>query len=184
VAERPEPLGLGLWLIASSAGSTRSVMNACTASLTGRTEAGTSKLTVTAFPMTRIAFCLEIGSRAMAGPHDAPTAAELITAVREFLERDVIPAATGRVRFHGLVAANVLGMVERELELGDRHAAEHAGRLTELGFQSDAELAAALRDGTLDDRYVQVRAALLASVAAKLEVANPGYDGLTSTRVS
>lgn len=111
----------------------------------------------------------------MAGPHDAPTAVELIAAVREFLERDVIASASGRVRFHGLVAANVLGMVERELELGTRHAAEHAGRLAELGFTSDAELAAALRDGTLDDRYAQVRAALLAATAAKLEVANPSY---------
>jgi hypothetical protein len=111
----------------------------------------------------------------MPGPHDAPTATELIAAVREFLERDVIPAASGRVRFHGLVAANLLGMVERELDLGPRHAAEHAGRLAELGFASDAELAAALRDGILDDRYAQVRAALLASTAAKLEVADPTY---------
>jgi hypothetical protein len=151
-------------------------MNACTASLMGRTEAGTSKLTATAFPVTRIAFCLEIGSRAMAEPHDAPTAAELIAAVRGFLERDVIAGASGRVKFHGLVAANVLGMVERELELGPRHAAEHAARLAELGFAGDVELAAALRDGTLDDRYAEVRAALLASTAAKLEVANPTYQ--------
>jgi hypothetical protein len=78
----------------------------------------------------------------------------------------------------------VLGTVEREPELDPRHAAEHADRLAELGFGSDAELAAALRDGTLDDRYAQVRAARLASIAAKLEVANPGYQGLTSTRVS
>jgi len=114
----------------------------------------------------------------MAAPHDAPTAAELITAVREFLERDVIAGASGRLKFHGLVAANLLGMVERELELGSRHAAEHEDRLAELGFTSDAELAAALRDGTLDDRYTQVRAALLASTAAKLEVANPTYQAM------
>lgn len=111
----------------------------------------------------------------MAAPHDAPTAAELVAAVREFLERDVLPEATGRVRFHGLVAVNVLGMVERELDLGPRQAAEHAGRLAALGFTGDRELAAAIREGLLDDRYDEIKAALLATVEAKLSVANPSY---------
>jgi hypothetical protein len=46
---------------------------------------------------------------------DRPTALELLRAVREFLEADVLPSLEGRRRFHGLVAANVLGIVEREL---------------------------------------------------------------------
>ncbi|MEO5874850.1 MAG: DUF6285 domain-containing protein, partial [Streptosporangiaceae bacterium] len=89
----------------------------------------------------------------MAGPHDAPTAAQLLAAVREFLEREVVAGATGRLKFHGLVAANLLGMVERELDLGARHAADHTGRLAELGFGTDGQLASAIRDGSLDDRY-------------------------------
>ena len=40
---------------------------------------------------------------------DRPTAAELVTAVREFLERDVMAATEGRVQFHTRVAVNVLG---------------------------------------------------------------------------
>ncbi len=51
--------------------------------------------------------------------HDRPTAAELVAAVREYLERDVMTSTEGRVAFHARVSANVLGMVERELELGD-----------------------------------------------------------------
>ena len=47
---------------------------------------------------------------------DRPTAAELVAAVREFLERDVMAATEGRVQFHTRVAVNVLGMVERELD--------------------------------------------------------------------
>ena len=35
---------------------------------------------------------------------------ELVTAVREFLERDVMPATEGRVQFHTRVAVNVLGI--------------------------------------------------------------------------
>ena len=46
---------------------------------------------------------------------DRPTSLELLAAVRAFLEDDVVPALEGRRRFHALVAANVLGIVEREL---------------------------------------------------------------------
>jgi hypothetical protein len=113
----------------------------------------------------------------MGQPHDRPSAAELVTAVREFLERDILDAVEGRgrVRFHTLVAINVLGMVERELALGQAQAAAHAERLAGLGAGGDAELAAAIRAGDLDDRATEVRAALTESVRDKLLVANPGY---------
>ncbi|GAA3446753.1 DUF6285 domain-containing protein [Planomonospora venezuelensis] len=110
-----------------------------------------------------------------AGPHDVPSAARLVAAVRDFLESDVLPAVEGRVRFHTRVAANVLGMVERELELGPGQAAAHAARLGGLGFASDAELAAAVREG-LD--HPGLVAALTEAVRDKLAVANPAYlDG-------
>lgn len=48
--------------------------------------------------------------------HGRPTAAELVAAVAEFLERDVRDATTGQVNFHARVAANALRMVERELQ--------------------------------------------------------------------
>ncbi len=51
-------------------------------------------------------------------PHDVPTAAELVEAVREYLERDVMTSTEGRVQFHARVAVNVLKMVERELAVG------------------------------------------------------------------
>ena len=44
-------------------------------------------------------------------PHDAPSAAELVEAVREWLERDVMAATEGRLRFHARVAVNVLSIV-------------------------------------------------------------------------
>jgi hypothetical protein len=52
-------------------------------------------------------------------PHGRPTASELLDAVREFLSGQVMPATTGQLAFHARVAANVLGIVARELELGD-----------------------------------------------------------------
>ena len=111
----------------------------------------------------------------MTAPHDAPSAAELVEAVREFLERDVMEATEGRVRFHARVAARALAIVERELASTDRMAAAHAERLASLGFPSEAELAAAIRSGASDDRWDEVAAAVRATVADKLAVANPDY---------
>jgi hypothetical protein len=111
----------------------------------------------------------------MTAPHDRPTAAQLVEAVRELLEGDVVAATSGRVQFHVRVAINVLGMVERELALGPELAATHADRLRALGVESDAELAAAIRSGALDDRWDEVAGAVRATVADKLAVANPRY---------
>ena len=111
----------------------------------------------------------------MAAPHDAPTAAQLIEAVREWLERDVAASTEGRLKFHARVAANVLAIVERELDLGGLQATEHAARLARLGVPDDAALAAGIRRHEFDDRLDEVRELLLSSVIDKLLVANPGY---------
>jgi len=111
----------------------------------------------------------------MAAPHDAPTAAQLIEAVREWLERDVAASTEGRLKFHARVAANVLAIVERELDLGGLQATEHAARLARLGVPDDAALAAGIRRHEFDDRLDELRELLLNSVIDKLLVANPGY---------
>jgi hypothetical protein len=111
----------------------------------------------------------------MAAPHDRPTMAELIEAVREFLEKDVFEATEGRVQFHTRVAVNALKIVERELAVGVDQAAAHAERLAALGYPDDAALAAAIRRGDLDDRWTEVLDALTQSVDDKLAVANPKY---------
>jgi hypothetical protein len=109
--------------------------------------------------------------------HDEPSMAALLEAVREFLEHDVIPATEGRVRFHVRVAANVVGMVERELALGAEQDAAHRADLARLGVETEAELARAIRSGELDGRLAEVAAVVRRTVAAKLAVAHPGYDG-------
>jgi len=107
--------------------------------------------------------------------HGRPTAGELAEAVREFLERDVLTATEGRVQFHTRVAINVMGMLQREIEMGDAMAEAHTARLDALGFADDAELAAAIRSGAVDARYAEIKAAVAESVADKLRVANPKY---------
>lgn len=112
----------------------------------------------------------------MSAPHDPPNPATLLEAVREFLTTEVEPLMEGRLRYHLKVAANVLAISERELRMGAEHAARHRERLDRLGFSSDAELAAAIRSGALDDRTEELERELRAMVADKLEVARPGYE--------
>jgi hypothetical protein len=111
----------------------------------------------------------------MSEPHDVPTAAQLVEAVREFLEGDVMEATEGRVQFHARVAVNALRMVERELGLGPAQADAHRLALARLGVADEAALAAAIRSGELDERQAEVIEVLRQTVRAKLEVANPRY---------
>ncbi len=124
---------------------------------------------------------------------DRPTARELLEAVRLFLEDDVVAALDGPARFHARVAANVLAIVGRELEDEESMLVAEWTRLaTLLGRPSDGppERLAALRaavaemTGALSARIrrgdadaspfrAAVRAAVTASVAEKLAVANP-----------
>ena len=112
---------------------------------------------------------------------DRPDASELVAAVREFLERDVMTATEGRVQFHTRVAVNVLNVVERELKLGPGLEPDERARAAALlGHEGhvnalERELAAAIRSGALDQRLDEVRAHVRATVNEKLLIANPAY---------
>ena len=91
-------------------------------------------------------------------PFGRPTASELLDAVREFLTDQVMPATSGQLAFHARVAANVLAIVARELELGAvPSGADPADRADPAELADPADLAA--------------------DVAARLAVANPRYFG-------
>lgn len=95
---------------------------------------------------------------------DRPTAAELVEATREFLEREVLPASgDDRLRFRTRVAINALAIAQRELE---------AGKEDTLSTAEVAELARRIRAGDVPDGAL---ALLKRHVAAKLRVASPGY---------
>ena len=126
---------------------------------------------------------------------DRPSVSELLRAVRGFLEDDLVPALEGRRRFHALVAANVLTIVERELGGEEEQLARQWDRVAEL-FRLDpgtrpgapsalraeirdleARLVERIRSGEADagDLAVRVRAHVRATVLEKLAVANPRY---------
>ncbi len=125
--------------------------------------------------------------------HDRPTATELIAAVRQHLETALLPTITDqRLRFQTLVAAHVLGIVERELDLSEDQILAAWQRLDELlqdrpaPPSSSAERTAALearnqalceliRQGAFDAEPQQhaLWQHLYQSAVAKLLVANP-----------
>ena len=110
----------------------------------------------------------------MSSLYGRPTAAELVAAVAGFLEGDVRAATDGQVSFHARVAANVLRTVERELL--DQTAGEVTAALGDLGFDDEAQLAAAIRAGDLDGRAGEVLPSLRTLVRHRLTIAHPGYD--------
>lgn len=107
--------------------------------------------------------------------HDRPTLAELVEAVREWVDTDVREGTEGRLSFHSRVAVNALKMVEREIALEPALSDAHHVRLTALGCEDDRVLAASIRAGELDERVEEVRQAVAASVRDKLLVANPRW---------
>jgi Domain of unknown function (DUF6285) len=121
---------------------------------------------------------------------DRPRAEELAEAVREFIETEILPTIDDpRLRFRTLVAANGLGILERELALGAPLVRREVGSLARLLGKADAlpddleelrrravdlnrELAKRIRAG---DIPAGTLAHLLATVADKLRVASPRY---------
>jgi hypothetical protein len=128
---------------------------------------------------------------------DRPTAIELLTSVREFLELDILPGLEGRKRFHGLVAANVLAIVARELageetalvgewrRLRDLLGVDETvppARLDGLRTAIDAltcRLCERIRAGDADAGEFgdAVSAHVRMTVVEKLQIANPKYLG-------
>jgi hypothetical protein len=111
----------------------------------------------------------------MTAPHDRPTTAELLESVREWMERDVMPNVSPSVQFHTRVAMNVLSIVEREIQVGKDQLDRYQLVMQSLGFESDAQLAASIREGHHDEGLLQLLEALRPVIEDKVRVANPRY---------
>jgi hypothetical protein len=114
---------------------------------------------------------------------DQPSALELVTAVREFIEKHAMPELQGRTAFHARVAANALAIVARELEQGPKADADEHARLKALlgrdGTLDDLnrELCRRIRTNsiTLDDPALATH--LVQTTLAKVAVDQPNYSG-------
>jgi hypothetical protein len=96
--------------------------------------------------------------------HDRPTPQELAEAVREFLEREILPTIDDhRLKFRTLVAINGLGIAERELWATTPPQSNKQR-------EDEWELARRIRAGDVLENAV---ALLKEQVAQKLRVSNP-----------
>src|SRR6516164_6110241 len=82
--------------------------------------------------------------------NDRPAAVELVAATRQYLEKELIPTLSdARLRFQTLVAANVLSIVERELQTEEDHLRQERqwlGELLELDAAAPEQLTALTQD--------------------------------------
>lgn len=87
---------------------------------------------------------------------DRPSATELLAAVRDFLQQEIIPTLDDhRQKFRTLVAANVLGVVTRELQGEEERLRAEWTRLVALDHTSAVKPAP---PATLDGLRVEIDA--------------------------
>ena len=101
----------------------------------------------------------------MTAPHDRPSAVELLEAVREWMEKDLMGGIEPRLQFHTRVAMNVLDIVSREIAMGADQLESH----------TDAELSQQIRNGEHDNGLLEVLERLRPVIEDKVRVANPKY---------
>jgi Domain of unknown function (DUF6285) len=119
---------------------------------------------------------------------DRPVGPELLSAVRKFLESELIPVQSdARLRFQTLVAANVLAIAEREWNHQEDLLLQDCEWLRRWLLPDEIEpgelekfvqeLCQRIRDGEFDDpeRFAALAADVRRSVERKLEIANPRY---------
>src|SRR5215468_10220392 len=127
---------------------------------------------------------------------DRPDSRELVEAVAAFLEKEIAPILTDpRLRFRGLIAANVLNIVARELAAGDEPLRAEWERLVALLHEPsqvpprdhaalvrhvmvlNEKLCDEIRTHKVDDDawFDKVMEHVQATVIQKLRVTNPRY---------
>ncbi|MBY9067812.1 DUF6285 domain-containing protein [Hyphomonas sp. WL0036] len=117
--------------------------------------------------------------------HDAPSAKELIEAVKSFLDKTAMVQLQGHAAFHARVASNALATVLREMEQRPAAEARERERLqallksdeTNVGALNQA-LCEEIRAGKLDLASPGLLTHLKSTTIDQLSVDQPGYSGL------
>lgn len=109
-----------------------------------------------------------------------PTAADLVQAVRQHLEKKVQPRLQGSDVFYLRIALNALGIVERELREGPGLAETDRKELLALLGSADTpdaeeQLMEKLKSGELDASSPGLLDYLVARTQRRLSVDNPRY---------
>jgi len=119
--------------------------------------------------------------------HDAPSAKELIEAVKAFIDKTAAPQLTGHAAFHARVASNALATVLRELDIRPQAEVAEKLRLEALlgttgasAAELNQKLCEAIRSGSMDLSTEGLLSHLKSTTIDQLSVDQPGYSGLRS----
>ncbi len=122
--------------------------------------------------------------------HNQPSVAELVQAVKNFIDDTAAPNLEGHAAFHARVASNTLATVLRDLEARlENETDEAVGLRTLLGDNTDAnlydmnrQLSAKIQSGDMDITTPGLLAHLKATTIAQIEVDQPNYSGLKTAK--
>ena len=122
--------------------------------------------------------------------HDQPSVAELVQAVKNFIDETAGPNLTGHATFHARVASNVLSTVLRDLEQRPQsEPAERARLLDLLGDEADQSTAALnetlstrIKAGEMTPETPGLLSHLKATTIAQVEIDQPRYSGLKTAK--
>ena len=122
--------------------------------------------------------------------HDQPSVAELVQAVKNFIDETAGPNLTGHAAFHARVASNALATVLRDLEQRPQAESEERARLIALLGGDDAVTTAALnqmlseqiQSGVITTETDGLLPHLKATTMAQVEIDQPRYSGLKTAK--
>lgn len=122
--------------------------------------------------------------------HDQPSVAELVQAVKHFIDETAGPNLTGHAAFHARVASNVLSTVLRDLEQRPQSEPAERKRLLELlGDEADQTTAALnemlstrIKTGEMTPETPGLLTHLKATTIAQVEIDQPRYSGLKTAK--
>lgn len=117
--------------------------------------------------------------------HDAPSAKELVEAVKSFIDNTAMTQLTGHAAFHARVASNALATVLREMEQRPAAEARERERLQALLCSDETDvgvlnrtLCEEIRAGRVDLTTPSLLTHLKSTTIDQLSVDQPGYSGL------
>jgi len=122
--------------------------------------------------------------------HDQPSIAELVQAVKNFIDESAAPNLTGHAAFHARVASNALATVLRDIDQRPQsEAAERARLLALLHARDDtdiealnADLSARIRSNEFTAETEGLLAHLKATTMDQVEIDQPRYSGLKTAK--
>ncbi len=121
-------------------------------------------------------------------PTVRPTCTELVEAVREFIQDDLLPIAEDHLAFNTRIAIGVLKIIERELTLGPAADETERQRLQDLlgrngtREQLNRALCQQLREAARDEKDTPLIEHLRQTTMAKLSIDNPRYSAYQSAK--